>query len=39
MIVLKQAPAPAVELARFVVGDQGQAILARYGFGGGDPAK
>jgi molybdate transport system substrate-binding protein len=39
MIVLKDAPAVATELAQFVLGEQGQAILTKYGFGGGDPAK
>jgi ABC-type molybdate transport system substrate-binding protein len=39
MIVLKEAPGAASELAQFVLGKEGQAILARYGFGGGDPAK
>ncbi|HEY7552196.1 MAG TPA: molybdate ABC transporter substrate-binding protein [Hyphomicrobiaceae bacterium] len=39
MIVLKDAPAAASELAQFVLGEHGQAILARYGFGRGDPAK
>lgn len=33
MIVLKNAPAPATDLARFILGDAGQAILARHGFG------
>ncbi len=37
MIVLKDAPAPAMELARFVLGAAGQAILTRHGFGLGDP--
>jgi len=39
MIVLKDAPAPAANFARFVLGDEGQAILAKHGFGRGDPAK
>lgn len=39
MIVLEQAPAAGSELARFVLGKQGQAILMKYGFGGGDPVK
>ena len=39
MIVLKQAPAAASELAGFILGEQGQAILTKHGFGGGDPAK
>jgi ABC-type molybdate transport system substrate-binding protein len=38
MVVLKNAPAPATEFARFVLGEAGQAILARHGFGLGDPA-
>jgi ABC-type molybdate transport system substrate-binding protein len=36
MIVLKDAPAPADLLARFILGEEGQSILARYGFGRGD---
>jgi ABC-type molybdate transport system substrate-binding protein len=39
LVVLKDAPAAAGELARFVLGKEGQAILVKYGFGGGDPAK
>jgi ABC-type molybdate transport system substrate-binding protein len=39
MIVLKDAPAPAAELAAFVLGEAGQAILMKHGFGRGDPAK
>jgi ABC-type molybdate transport system substrate-binding protein len=39
MIVLSQAPSAPSELARFVLGKEGQAILASYGFGGGDPEK
>ncbi|MBO0765555.1 MAG: molybdate ABC transporter substrate-binding protein [Hyphomicrobiaceae bacterium] len=39
MIVLKDAPAVASELAQFVLGEQGQAILTKYGFGRGDPVK
>jgi ABC-type molybdate transport system substrate-binding protein len=39
MIVLKDAPAQAASFARFVLGDEGQAILAKHGFGRGDPAK
>jgi ABC-type molybdate transport system substrate-binding protein len=38
MIVLKDAPAPAAELAAFVLGEAGQAILMKHGFGRGDPA-
>ena len=36
MIVLKDAPPPADALARFILSDAGQAILAKYGFGAGD---
>jgi molybdate transport system substrate-binding protein len=39
MVVLKDAPSQALELARFITGAQGQAILEKYGFGRGDPAK
>jgi hypothetical protein len=39
MIVLKDAPAAASELAQFVLAEQGQANLTTYGFGRGDPAK
>jgi molybdate transport system substrate-binding protein len=39
MIVLKDAPAPAADFARFVLGEAGQAILVKHGFGRGDPAK
>jgi molybdate transport system substrate-binding protein len=39
MIVLKDAPAPAADLARFILGEGGQAILVRHGFGHGDPAR
>jgi ABC-type molybdate transport system substrate-binding protein len=39
MIVLKHAPAAASELARFMLGEQGQAILMKHGFGGGDPTR
>ena len=37
MIVLKDAPASATDLARFVLGEAGQAMLTRHGFGLGDP--
>jgi len=36
MIVLKDAPASAAALAAFILGDAGQAILAKHGFGAGD---
>ena len=36
MIVLNDAPPPADALARFILGDAGQAILAKWGFGAGD---
>ena len=36
LIVLKGAPPSAAALARFIRGDAGQAILAKYGFGAGD---
>jgi ABC-type molybdate transport system substrate-binding protein len=36
LIVLKDAPPAAAALARFILGSEGQAILARYGFGRGD---
>jgi ABC-type molybdate transport system substrate-binding protein len=39
MIVLQQAPTAASELVRFILGAQGQAIVVKHGFGGGDPAK
>jgi molybdate transport system substrate-binding protein len=39
MIVLKDAPAPARDFARFVLGAPGRAILAQHGFGQGDPAR
>jgi molybdate transport system substrate-binding protein len=39
MVVLKDAPAQADELARFIRGADGQAILAKHGFGRGDPSK
>jgi molybdenum ABC transporter molybdate-binding protein len=36
MIVLKDAPEPAMQLAKFILGEEGQAILVRYGFGRGN---
>jgi molybdenum ABC transporter molybdate-binding protein len=36
MIVLKGAPASASRLAAFIRGEQGQSMLAKYGFGRGD---
>jgi ABC-type molybdate transport system substrate-binding protein len=39
MILLEDAPAPADDLAGFLLGEAGQAILAKHGFGRGDPAK
>jgi molybdate transport system substrate-binding protein len=36
MIVLKNAPAAAADLARFILGNDGQAILVKHGFGRGD---
>jgi molybdate transport system substrate-binding protein len=39
MIVLKQAPTAASELARFMLGEQGQAILVMHGFSRGDSAR
>jgi molybdate transport system substrate-binding protein len=38
MIVLKDAPDAADRLARFILGKEGQAILAKHGFGRGDDA-
>lgn len=38
MIVLEDAPPAADMLARFILGEEGQAALARHGFGRGDPA-
>jgi ABC-type molybdate transport system substrate-binding protein len=38
MIVLDDAPAAADLLAEFILDEDGQAILARHGFGRGDPA-
>lgn len=37
MIVLRAAPPGAALLASFILGAEGQAILARHGFGRGDP--
>ncbi len=39
MIVLKDAPQSATELARFIMGEEGQKILGQYGFGRGDAIK
>jgi molybdate transport system substrate-binding protein len=39
MVVLKDAPAPATSLADFILAEEGQAILVRYGFGRGDGAR
>jgi ABC-type molybdate transport system substrate-binding protein len=39
MVLLKDAPAPAASFVRFVLGDEGQAILTKHGFGPGDPVK
>jgi molybdenum ABC transporter molybdate-binding protein len=36
MIVFKGAPEPAMQLAKFILGEEGQAILVRYGFGRGN---
>ncbi|HET7154360.1 MAG TPA: substrate-binding domain-containing protein [Hyphomicrobiaceae bacterium] len=38
LIVLKDAPPAAQALAQFILGDEGQAILVKYGFGRGDGA-
>ena len=39
MIVLKDAPASAITLAEFILGEEGQAILVKHGFGRGKSAK
>jgi molybdate transport system substrate-binding protein len=39
MVVLKDVPPVALELARFIAGADGQAILVKHGFGPGDPFK
>jgi molybdate transport system substrate-binding protein len=39
LIVLKDAPASANTLAQFVLGERGQLILAKHGFGRGNPVK
>lgn len=39
MIVLEDAPQSAIELARFIMGEDGQKILGQYGFGRGDAIK
>ncbi len=38
LVVLRDAPAAAGNLTRFILGDEGQAILVKHGFGRGDPA-
>jgi molybdate transport system substrate-binding protein len=38
LIVLNDAPPTAEALAQFILGDEGQAILVKYGFGRGDGA-
>jgi hypothetical protein len=35
MIVLKDAPMPATLLAHFILGQEGQSILVKHGFGAG----
>jgi ABC-type molybdate transport system substrate-binding protein len=37
IVVLQKAPPPATALVAFILGGAGQAILARHGFGPGDP--
>jgi ABC-type molybdate transport system substrate-binding protein len=39
MIVLKDAPAAAADLARFILGGDAQAILTKHGFGYGEQGK
>ena len=39
LIVLKDAPASANKLAQFILGENGQAILVKHGFGRGGPVK
>lgn len=39
MIVLQDAPAAADLLAKFILGEEGQAILIGHGFGRGDPPR
>ena len=36
MIVLKDAPMPATLLAHFILGEEGQPILVKHGFGRGN---
>jgi hypothetical protein len=36
MIALKDAPVPATLLARFILGEEGQMILVKHGFGPGN---
>ena len=38
MVVLNGAPAPATLLARYILGEDGQTILVKHGFGRGDRA-
>ena len=39
MIVLKNGSAAADLLAKFIQGEESQAVLAKYGFGRGDPVR
>ena len=39
MVIVNGAPGGAAQLADFIAGSAGQAIMARYGFGAGDAAK
>jgi molybdate transport system substrate-binding protein len=39
LVVLNNAPPAAAELARFILSQDGQGILAKYGFGRGDPPR
>jgi ABC-type molybdate transport system substrate-binding protein len=39
LVTLKDAPPEALELSRFIMSAEGQAILEKYGFGRGDPSK
>ncbi|MBX9925629.1 MAG: molybdate ABC transporter substrate-binding protein [Hyphomicrobiaceae bacterium] len=39
LVVLKGGPGAATKFAAFVQGPEGQTILAKYGFGPGDPAR
>ena len=38
MIVIRNAPVAATSLAQFILGEEGQAMLVRHGFGRGDGA-